>query len=1158
MAKKETPFRCENCKNFYASQANLDKHKNSGKCKAIAENKDKKSKTNYVCQNCGKEFGNRVSNYNTHIATCKPSPKQEELKKIVDNNPQTIIDNNLRIFNSCLNILRDTSLIGSDALSVISDILIYNKIKEIYINHLKNNSDSCPFEIDILTNLSYNAYDYFIDFMEKDVSKQLKELSKINGNNITLSFDDALKLLNDNADFEFKNKLDEMTKARKELIEISELYEKQKSEYSIKLEELKKKDEFEETEEISKLKFELKKLYENYINNIRGIKEINELYIDHDTQIIRNPMIIYLYDCIFNFNLFNNFKNYLEVSEKLKIKFGEMLSKLPTILGTLVFKENSSNRNDVNCKIYGETLLKRLNKQANLLKIINNLDEFKIVSDIDALGELIEKNISMELKGKASGQFYTPTILKYVIMDELKPILSTPENNIKYMDPCAGSGGMFINLIHYFKEHEEYKSKLTPDLVRHIFENSIYANEIDDKMHRLLLSNIIMNANVIPTNIKRIDTIREYPRSDKDEKVYKSFDYVITNPPFGKAKGVKDELYDKVGNLNSDYTKDGALPYIFDLKDKDCKFLMKILMLLKVGGKCGIVLPQGGIFDSSSKNSIGLRKLLLKSCEIQKIINVEKGIFANTGIETNIVIFEKKINYDEIANKKAEVNKVDVLMSSGKPIKNELKYFVDDETVDIINNEIKFYDLVITDINTNKYELKEIRTITKVELKTNEYKLKNKSYDTATQQQTGNKEDKPLSITLNPNDPECKVLKLSEVCKINRGSRITKKDCDKSYEFEVYGGGKCMGKYIIYNVPENTILIAYTGNCGYISKYDKKIWVIDSSYYLSDVKNINTNYLYFYLKYVMQHNLFWLGMGPCQKNLPIEKLQEIPVKIPSREIQEYIVNELDKMEGIKDISIFYKNKKKWYKNRIEEFLTKSGPVIIDEFKKDTKSEEYEYKRLDEISQISRGKTPKNNKTIGNIPIIGGGKGSMLKTIGESNTDPNIIIISRSGSAGYISIYDYPTYVSEDGYKLINIKYNNNYLYYYLKFVIENRLMKLKTGIGPQHLQQDKLAEVPILIPKTEELTQTLITKFKETEDGIKFYEEQIQRLEREEELILKQIKEFILTNHTLESIKEEPIHFDEEDESEKPEENIFEDETKEPEEDLPNNETNDI
>src|SRR5664280_2315212 len=82
------------------------------------------------------------------------------------------------------------------------------------------------------------------------------------------------------------------------------------------------------------------------------------------------------------------------------------------------------------------------------------------------------------------------------------------------------------------------------------------------------------------------------------------------------------------------------LPYQLPTRETADLFLVLITQILKDGGRCGIVLPDGTLFGVGAKTRINEK--LLQECNLHTIVRLPNGVFSPyTGIKTNLLFFTK-------------------------------------------------------------------------------------------------------------------------------------------------------------------------------------------------------------------------------------------------------------------------------------------------------------------------------------------------------------------------------------------------------------------------------------------------------------------------------------------------------------------------------------
>jgi type I restriction enzyme M protein len=108
-------------------------------------------------------------------------------------------------------------------------------------------------------------------------------------------------------------------------------------------------------------------------------------------------------------------------------------------------------------------------------------------------------------------------------------------------------------------------------------------------------------------------------------------DVILANPPFGAtiADGVETNF-----------------PATFRCKESADLFIVLFIQLLKPGGRCAIVLPDGCITGDGYKERI--REKLLSDCNLHTIVRLPQSTFHPATVSTNLLFFEKGTPTKEI------------------------------------------------------------------------------------------------------------------------------------------------------------------------------------------------------------------------------------------------------------------------------------------------------------------------------------------------------------------------------------------------------------------------------------------------------------------------------------------------------------------------------
>ncbi len=212
---------------------------------------------------------------------------------------------------------------------------------------------------------------------------------------------------------------------------------------------------------------------------------------------------------------------------------------------------------------------------------------------------------------KAFGQFFTPKPFINAILNDcgFKDMINNLEcSNPSLYDPAMGSGGL-LGLTYI-----TCKDKIKPE--------NIYGCEIEKDTMRYGESSILITTKTFNHNLIRCNTL------DRNTNPYlrenKKFDIIISNPPFGTKTNYSDLLPEEERD-NKKYKDD-----IYPIQTTGEKlFIQNIIYLLKEGGICALILPDGELMINKDTNKT-IRKFILDHCRLIKIIEVDKGAFKHT------------------------------------------------------------------------------------------------------------------------------------------------------------------------------------------------------------------------------------------------------------------------------------------------------------------------------------------------------------------------------------------------------------------------------------------------------------------------------------------------------------------------------------------------
>ena len=276
-------------------------------------------------------------------------------------------------------------------------------------------------------------------------------------------------------------------------------------------------------------------------------------------------------------------------------------------------KNLHTNKDSAYAKYMGDAIFK-IPTPLMLSKIIDGIDNIDMDENKDTKGDLYEYLLSKVATAGTNGQFRTPRHIIDMIARLMKP---TPQDVI--VDPAAGSAGFLVSSQASLRENHA-DLFLVQGLKEHFNNNMFYGFDMDRTMLRIGAMNMMLHG-VDNPNIEYKDSLSE-ANTDKDK-----FSLVLANPPF---KGSLD--YEQV---SADLLK------ITKTKKTELLFLALFLRILKTGGRCASIVPDGVLFGSTGGHK-SIRKEIVENHKLEAIISMPSGVFKPyAGVSTAIMIFTK-------------------------------------------------------------------------------------------------------------------------------------------------------------------------------------------------------------------------------------------------------------------------------------------------------------------------------------------------------------------------------------------------------------------------------------------------------------------------------------------------------------------------------------
>ena len=250
-----------------------------------------------------------------------------------------------------------------------------------------------------------------------------------------------------------------------------------------------------------------------------------------------------------------------------------------------------------------------------LQKIITGLDDLyeHDISDLDMQGDLYEYMLGKLSTAGQNGQFRTPRHIIKMMVELLQP---TPDDTI--CDPACGTAGFLVASAEYIRSH--YEDMMTNEQWEHFSGPMFTGFDTDRTMLRLSAMNLMLHS-IIHPEIDYQDSV------SKQNQIRDKYTICLANPPF---KGTID-----AESINDD------LKAVTNTKKTELLFLALFLRMLKKGGQCACIVPDGVLFGSSKAHK-SIRKELVENHQLRAVISMPSGVFKPyAGVSTAVLVFTK-------------------------------------------------------------------------------------------------------------------------------------------------------------------------------------------------------------------------------------------------------------------------------------------------------------------------------------------------------------------------------------------------------------------------------------------------------------------------------------------------------------------------------------
>ena len=250
-----------------------------------------------------------------------------------------------------------------------------------------------------------------------------------------------------------------------------------------------------------------------------------------------------------------------------------------------------------------------------LQKIITGLDDLyeHDISELDMQGDLYEYMLGKLASAGQNGQFRTPKHIREMMVELLRP---TPDDVI--CDPACGTAGFLVSASEYIRRH--YEDSMTSEQWEHFAGPAFTGFDTDFTMLRISAMNLMLHSISTP-EIDYKDSV------SKQNQITEQFTMCLANPPFK-------------GTIDAESIHDN-LKAVTNTKKTELLFVALFLRMLKKGGQCACIVPDGVLFGSSSAHK-SIRKELVENHQLRAVISMPSGVFKPyAGVSTAVLVFTK-------------------------------------------------------------------------------------------------------------------------------------------------------------------------------------------------------------------------------------------------------------------------------------------------------------------------------------------------------------------------------------------------------------------------------------------------------------------------------------------------------------------------------------
>ncbi len=281
-------------------------------------------------------------------------------------------------------------------------------------------------------------------------------------------------------------------------------------------------------------------------------------------------------------------------------------------------KQLHADKNSAYSKYMDDAIFK-LPTPLVLSKVVDCLDDIygqmAQIQSTDIRGDVYEYLLSKISQSGRNGQFRTPRHIIRMMVE-----LMDPGAEDVICDPACGTSGFLVAAGEYLKEKKKQEIFFDRRNKDHYMNHMFHGYDMDRTMLRIGAMNMMTHGIENPFIEYRDSLSDQNPDRDK-------YSLILANPPFK-------------GSLDADTVSPDLLK-VCKTKKTELLFLALFIRMLKTGGRCACIVPDGVLFGSSTAHK-AIRRMLVEDNRLEAVISMPSGVFKPyAGVSTGILIFTK-------------------------------------------------------------------------------------------------------------------------------------------------------------------------------------------------------------------------------------------------------------------------------------------------------------------------------------------------------------------------------------------------------------------------------------------------------------------------------------------------------------------------------------